>query len=159
MFKIIDNYLKADEHLKLNNLFESNTFPWFYVKKKILTEEGLFKSQFCHIFYGNKSINSDYFYELNPILNKLKPLALVRIKANLNPPSENIVESAYHKDQDFKCKAAIYYVNDNNGYTIINNKKIQSKANRMVLFNANQKHCGTNSTNCNNRMVINFNYF
>ena len=31
--------------------------------------------------------------------------------------------------------------------------------NRIVLFNANQKHLGTNSTNCNNRMVINFNYF
>ena len=92
-------------------------------------------------------------------MDKLKPLSLVRIKANLNPPSEKIVETAYHKDQDFKCKGAIYYVNDNDGYTIIDKEKVLSKKNRMVLFNANQKHFGTNSTNRNNRMVINFNYF
>jgi hypothetical protein len=29
----------------------------------------------------------------------------------------------------------------------------------MVFFNSDVKHFGTNSTNCNNRMVINFNYF
>jgi hypothetical protein len=42
---------------------------------------------------------------------------------------------------------------------MIGDKKIDSKENRIVLFNANEKHYGTNSTNCNNRMVINFNYF
>ena len=159
MFKVIDNYLTTEEHLHLNEVLESNTFPWFFNDKKVSTDEGLFKSQFCHTFYGNNNINSDYFNELNPLLNKLKPLALVRIKVNLNPPSEKIVECASHADQKFKCKAAIYYVNDNDGYTIIGKEKILSKKNRIVLFNANQKHLGTNSTNRNNRMVINFNYF
>ena len=86
-------------------------------------------------------------------------MSLVRIKANLNPPTEKIVESAYHKDQNFKCKTAIYYVNNNNGYTLIGKEKILSKENRIVLFDSDVKHLGTNSTNCNNRMVINFNYF
>ena len=159
MFKIFDNYLDKNDHLHLKTIMESNEFPWFYVEKKVSTEKGLFKSQFTHIFYSKNNVNSHFLSNLEPILQKLKPHALVRIKANLNPPSEKIVVSAYHTDQEFKCKAAIYYVNDNNGYTIINNKKIQSKANRIVLFNANEKHSSTNSTNCNNRMVINFNYF
>ena len=73
--------------------------------------------------------------------------------------NNKIIKSEEHVDQDFKCKVALYYINDNNGYTIIGDKKVESKSNRMVLFNSNQKHCGTNSTNCNNRMVINFNYF
>ena len=160
MYKIIDNYLNKSDHLILKTIMESNEFPWFYLEKKVTTDKsGLFKSQFNHIFYINNNINSSFFKNLNPILNKLKPLSLIRIKANLNPPSEKIVEYAYHKDQEFKCKAAIYYVNNNNGYTKIDDKKIKSKENRMVLFNANQKHYGTNSTDCNNRMVINFNYF
>jgi hypothetical protein len=42
---------------------------------------------------------------------------------------------------------------------MIGDNKIKSKANRMVFFDAQTKHYGTNSTNCNNRMLINFNYF
>ena len=80
-------------------------------------------------------------------------------EAQLNPPSNKLVEYNKHTDQKFKCKAAIYYVNSNDGYTIIGNQKIESKANRIVFFDADQQHSGTNSTDCKNRMVINFNYF
>tara|TARA_R100001015_G_C4457255_1_gene45344 strand:+ start:65 stop:550 length:486 start_codon:yes stop_codon:yes gene_type:complete len=161
MYKVIDNYLDVDQHLILKTIMESNEFPWFYTKGKSKSTDKpkLFDYQFNHIFYINNNINSNFFNYLNSILDKLKPLSLIRIKANLNPPLEKIVETAYHKDQNFKCKAAIYYVNDNDGYTVINKEKVLSKKNRIVLFNANQKHFGTNSTNCNNRMVINFNYF
>jgi len=159
MFKVIDNYLNNDDYLRLKTIMESNDFPWFYIDRRVSTDEGLFKSQFSHHFYIHNNVNSEYFTYLKPILDKLEPLSLIRIKANLNPPSEKLVECAYHTDQNFKCKAAIYYVNDNDGYTIIGKEKILSKKNRIVLFNAYQKHLGTNSTNCNNRMVINFNYF
>jgi hypothetical protein len=159
MFKVIDNYLDVDQHLILKTIMESNEFPWFYYDSKVSTDKGLFKFQFNHIFYIDNNINSNFFNHLKPILDKLKPLSLVRIKANLNPPSENIVKCAYHTDQNFKCKAAIYYINDNNGYTLIGKEKILSKENRIVLFDSDVKHLGTNSTNCNNRMVINFNYF
>ena len=159
MFKVIDNYLDVDQHLILKTIMESNEFPWFYYDSKVSTDKGLFKFQFNHIFYIDNNINSNFFNHLKPILDKLKPLSLVRIKANLNPPTEKIVESVYHQDQKFKCKAAIYYINNNDGYTIIGKEKILSKKNRIVLFDSDVKHLGTNSTNCNNRMVINFNYF
>ena len=159
MVKVIDNYLSNNDHLTIETIMQSNEFPWFYIERKVTTEGGLFKSQFSHHFYMKNNVTSKFFTYLIPILDRLKPLSLIRIKANLNPPSEKIVETAYHKDQDFKCKGAIYYVNDNDGYTIIDKEKVLSKKNRMVLFNANQKHFGTNSTNRNNRMVINFNYF
>ena len=161
MYKVIDNYLEADQHLILKTMMESNEFPWFYTKGIVdeTDDPKLFDYQFNHIFYINNNINSNFFNYLNPILDKLKPLSLIRVKANLNPPTEKIIESDYHTDQNFKCNIAIYYINDNDGYTIIGKEKILSKKNRMVLFNSNKKHYGTNSTNCNNRMVINFNYF
>jgi len=161
MYKVIDNYLDVDQHLILKEIMESNNFPWFYTKGKTKPTDKpkLFDYQFNHIFYINNNINSNFFNDLNPILDKLKPLSLIRIKANLNPPAEKLIESDYHTDKDFKCKTAIYYVNDNDGYTMIGKEKVLSKKNRMVFFNSDVKHFGTNSTNCNNRMVINFNYF
>ena len=159
MFKIQDNYLPVEEHLILKTMMESNSFPWYYNHYKTKTVKELFEYQLVHIFYKENYVNSDFFDDLKFLIKKLKPLSLIRIKANLNPISHKLIEFGKHKDQDFKCKAAIYYLNDNNGYTMIEGKKVESKANRMVLFDADKEHYGTNSTNCNNRMVINFNYF
>ena len=159
MFKIEDNYIDAEKSLSLRLMMESDIFPWFFLQGKVTKKDELFDYQFVHIFYKNYSINSDYFKHLNPLIDKLKPLSLIRIKANLNPISNKLIEFGKHKDQDFKSKGAIYYLNDNNGYTMIGKNKVESKANRMLLFDANEEHYGTNSTNCNNRMVINFNYF
>ena len=159
MCEIIDNYLEADEHIILKTIMETDTFPWFYNAEKVIGDTTLFHYQFVHIFYINNNENSNFFKHLNPLINKLKPESLVRIKANLNPVSHELIEYNTHQDQTFDCKAAIYYLNDNDGYTMIGKEKVESKKNRIVLFKANEDHYGTNSTNCKNRMVINFNYF
>jgi len=159
MVKIIDNFLKWEENFLIKNLMESDNFPWFFVKGKVVETNKLYDYQFFHTFYRDYKINSNYYDNILPLIEKLKPLSLIRIKANLNPISNKINIYEKHTDQNFKCKAAIYYVNNNNGYTMINDKKIESKENRIVFFDSDQKHYGTNSTDCNNRMVINFNYF
>lgn len=159
MAKVIDNYLESDEYFSLKTIMESDEFPWFYNAEKVTGDKGLFKSQLVHIFYKDNYINSKFFSCLDPIIKKLNPLSLIHIKANLNTITHKLIEFGKHKDQNFKCKAALYYLNDNDGYTVIGNRKVESKGNRIVLFDANKEHYGTNSTNCNNRMVINFNYF
>ena len=156
--KIIDNYLPESEYLKIKEILESFNFPWFYFNGKVVPNNKLFDFGFSHTFYIHNKPNSEFLNILDPIINKIEPLSLIRIKANLNPISKDLIEFKEHTDQQFKCKAAIYYVNDNNGYTMIGDKKVESKGNRIVMFNANTKHYGTNSTNCNNRVVINFNY-
>ena len=50
-------------------------------------------------------------------------------------------------------------MNTNNGYTLFKNKKINSVENRIVLFNSDESHSSTNTTDCKSRIVINFNYF
>jgi len=159
MCEIKDNFLTIEEHIALKTLMEADTFPWYFLKGKVTRTEKLFDYQFVHIFYKDNIVNSDFFHHLNPIIKKLEPLSLIRIKANLNPITNKLVEFDKHPDQFFKCKAAIYYLNDSDGYTMIGDNKIESKSNRIVLFDANEEHYGTNSTNCNNRMLINFNYF
>ena len=138
---------------------QSNTFPWYFNDVKVKKNDKLFEYQFVHIFYNDNNVNSDFFNHLNSLIKKLKPLSLIRIKANCNPISNNLIKFGKHIDQKFKCKTAIYYLNDNDGYTMIGDKKVESKSNRMVFFDSDKEHYGTNSTNCNNRMIINFNYF
>jgi|TARA_R110000796_G_scaffold22170_2_gene64544 hypothetical protein len=159
-FKIIDNYLSKENHLILTSVLEETNFPWFFCNKVIGGEpKNLFNMQFHHTFYNDDKVNSHFFNCIDPIIKKLKPLSLIRVKVNITPISHNLVKYETHVDQTFKCKVGIYYVNDNNGYTIIEGKKIKSKKNRMVLFTSDIEHYGTNSTDCRNRMVINFNYF
>ena len=55
---------------------------------------------------------------------------------------------------------SIFYVNTNNGYTKFEDgTKVESVANRMVIFPSNMKHIGTSCTDEKTRVVINFNYF
>lgn len=157
---VLDNYLKKEDYINLREVLESNKFPWFFYPLTSQKTEDIFNYQFNHVFYRDDMPNSVYFDILKPLIKQIKPISLFRVKANLNPISHKLVKFDKHVDQTyFKCKAAIYYVNDNNGYTVIEKKKIQSKSNRMVFFDTNVQHYGTNSTNCKNRMLINFNYF
>ena len=160
MFEVKDNFLPEKEYINIYTLLTDEYFPWYFNNYKTLSHTGeLFDYQFTHTFYKDNEISSPFFKSLKPLIDKLNSRALVRIKANLNPITQELIKSKSHTDQDFECKVAIYYLNTNNGYTMLEDKKVESKANRMVLFDSSIFHYGTNSTNCNNRMVINFNYF
>ncbi len=159
--QVEDNYLDKDSFKIINETMSSDIFPWFYNEEKVYDtgKDNLFNYQFTHLFYKDFKINSQHFEILNPLLFQMNVKALVRVKANLNPISDRLIEYDKHEDQEFKCKGAIYYINSNNGYTMFDNEKVESKENRIVFFDTDIKHFGTNSTNCKNRMVINFNYF
>ena len=60
---------------------------------------------------------------------------------------------------NFKSKTAVYYVNSNDGYTKFEGNKIESVANRMIVFDSRINHTGTTCTNTKRRLVINFNYW
>ena len=161
---IRDNFLPKKQFKEIKAVIENYHFPWYWndqrdydiesVKKKI----GQF--QLTHTFFRDSN-KSNWFNLLDPIINKIQPRALIRIKANLNPYSQQLLIGEYHIDQSFDCEASIFYMNTNNGYTSFKkeNEKVKSVANRLVTFKANELHLGTNCTDCKKRIVINFNYF
>jgi len=166
MITIKDNYLSEKEYQTMYDTITASGFPWYFDPYKTSPAEknDLESFQFIHIFYMGdikENIISSSFPILKPILSKLKHLTLVRIKLNLNPYSQKLIVGSYHQDQDYKGKAAIYYLNTNNGYTLFKkgNNKVSSVKNRMVFFDTDEYHLGTNSTDCKNRLVLNFNYF
>jgi hypothetical protein len=87
--------------------------------------------------------------------------SLVRIKANINPHTEKLIEhnDAWHIDFP-NMTTSILYLNTNDGYTMFETgKKVNSLENRLVIFDSNIKHTGTTCTNQPGRIVLNVNFF
>ena len=159
--KVVENFLSPSNYNALYSALTNEYFPWYYNNYKVKeVSDKLFHYQFTHVFFENNKINSSYFTILQSLLEKLKLKTLKKVKANLNPINDKLVEFGEHKDaaKESQYMSMIYYLNTNNGYTKIKNKKIKSKANKAVFFPSHAFHFGTNSTDCNNRMVINIIY-
>ena len=158
--EIIDNFLSENDYILIKNTMFSNNFPWF-LNPVLDSMRGENDSlELTHSFYYNYSWNSNSSNIIYPILNKINPSAILRIRAALMPKKISQIENAWHTDNDSDCITAIYYVNSNNGYTKFENGSIvESIANRFVFFNSQALHTGTFCTDEDFRCLINFNFF
>jgi len=159
--KIIDNFLDKETFNNIKKILEQDMFAW-YVNKGVTNINNTNKDHyvFFHKFYENNTINSNYFTNLKPVLDTLNVKALLRIKANLYPKTHKIIEHDWHQDYSFTHQAALLMINTNNGFTIMENKeKIETKENRMLLFDAHKLHKSTTCTDKNFKINIVFNYF
>ena len=160
MISIIDDYLDRDSFDNLSNTLTHPHFPWFYQNGKLLDGDEYF--QFTHLFYDNFKPNSQYMHVIEPLVQAINPTAIIRIKANLTTRHDAIHKYPLHVDIDniSNAKTAIYYCNDNDGYTYFEDgTKVDSVSNRLVVFNTNTKHSGTTHTDTKTRCVINLNYY
>ena len=160
--KVYNNFISETDFNKLKNLLLKNdNFPYFFSDNKIYEGDGF--PQFTHQFYNGQTINSEFFNILDPILDKLKPASLIRIKTNLQMKDTRIRVTGMHNDFDDPLeyqKTGIFYMNTNNGKTIFEDgEEIDSIENRMVVFPASKRHAGTTHTDTIYRCVINFNWF
>tara|TARA_Y100001938_G_C7918694_1_gene343285 strand:+ start:126 stop:638 length:513 start_codon:yes stop_codon:yes gene_type:complete len=168
--EVIDNFLPEDDFLDLQSLLLGEYFPWYY-NDYVLTppvhtpfnsldydDYACTNYQFIHLIYKDGDKSSFYSY-VEPFITKLEVKDLFRIKANLNPKTLNHKYGGYHFDPYRKGKIGVYYVNDNNGGTQFKKGgKVNSVANRMVIFDANLEHTSVTCTDKKRRIVINFNY-
>jgi hypothetical protein len=162
--QIIDNFLTQEEHSIIHSEMMNANFPWYYansvVSDKILSCEQKYNYQFGHSFYRDYGFCSNHTSIILPIIEKLNPVSIFRIKGILLPREEKNIEHGYHIDNPHKMKVAIYYVNTNNGYTKFSNDvKVESIANRIVIFDSSKYHTGSTCTDEKIRVAINFNYF
>ena len=134
-------------------------FPWYFNNEISNRKEVVDGYYFTHMFFY-KTVYSSSCDMLNPILEKLEAKALIRIKGNLHPNVNKYTINNKHIDYEFEHKGAIFYVNTNNGYTIIEDDvKIESIENRLLIFDPSKPHSSTNCTDEKRRVNINFNYF
>ena len=100
---------------------------------------------------------------LIPLIEKINPSSLLRIKGNLTTRTKEIVEYGNHRDYEIKnesLKTAVFYINTNNGYTLFENgDKVDSVENRLVIFDTPMLHTGTSCTDEKTRVLLNFNFY
>lgn len=154
--KIIDNLLEYEQVESIEKELTSDTFPWFY-QETVANKQDIENYYFTHILYMEGE-QSKYFNVAIPVLRKIKFKKLIRVKANLYPNINKVVKHPKHVDFNYQTKGALFYLNTNNGPTYVENKKIDSVKNRLLLFNASKQHNSTTCTDKKIRLNININY-
>jgi len=170
-YKVIDNFLDEEYFDSLVTLFidkeklTNQYMPWYLdssVTFSPFVHVGQEKNNLFymyHMIYNENVPMSPYYEKMIPILEKLDAKCLVRIKANLFPNTEILHEHPPHIDYDFSHSGAIFSLNTCDGYTKLKDgTKIDSVANRILLFNSAEEHAATTTTNNFARFNINVNY-
>ena len=181
---IIDNILHENDFNNISNVIvENEDFLWKYVPniEGVKFKENSTKNLFymVHNLYsilsrvdaaGKIMTNIteeqepiiDHYYEvLKPLTFNLSKLGLKwwRIKCNLYPATETLQEHEFHTDNPVPHIAGIFSLNTCDGYTKFEDgTKIDSVANRMLVFEGETLHTSSSTTDQVVRCNINFNY-
>ena len=85
---------------------------------------------------------------------------MMRIKGNLYQSTETIFHHDNNTDYDFSHRGAIFYLNTNNGLTVLEDTiEIKSIENRLLIFDASRPHHSTTCSDDKCRVNVNFNFF
>jgi hypothetical protein len=158
--EIKKNFLPKIEFNNLKDLLMSNNFPWFRADTINYNQKD--KDKTCYFYHNvhHELIPSTFFGHFVPLLSQIKMKSLIRMKANCYPSSKELITHEAHKDFQFEHKGAIFYINSNDGFTVLEDEtKIPSIENTLLLFDSSKNHSSTTCTNDKARINININYF
>ena len=156
--KIVDNFLPKEQFKKVQQVVQYD-LPWYYAQDVGIPGAGdLF--YLMHMFYRENEVQSNFYHPvIKPLLDIIKPFSLIRAKGNLYPSTHKIYRHEEHVDYAHPHKGFLYYINTNNGFTILHNgKKVESVANRALFFDSSKMHRSTTCTDQHTRINININY-
>jgi hypothetical protein len=170
---IQDNFLDKDYFQYLKSLVFSPEFTWnmsviigplpennSFIKNDHQPEDDL---QFTHVAYADHNILSDFYNRLGPMFRDMQLYNCMKIKINMLPRQEKIIEHGMHVDYPeapLGNLTSVFYFNTNNGYTkFATGEKVESVENRLVTFPVHIPHTGsTNTCDARGRCVMNINW-
>jgi len=172
---VIDNFLDEKYFDNLVTLFTdkeeigNTVLPWYLACGRAVTfskNSAEFRPSntdklfyMYHMLYNHYVPQSPHYNSLIPLLEKLEVDSLLRIKANLFPSTEILHEHQPHPDYNFSHSGALLSLNTCDGYTKLKDgTKVNSVANRILIFDAGEEHQATTTTNDFARINININY-
>ena len=157
--QIIDDFLPKEDLQQLYSVITASDFDWYYVKDiNDNSPKNDLGTYFVHQVYCEGKA-SRFMHIFSSILSRLDMKSLIRIKVNLYPRTHALEIHSPHIDENFPHTGAIFYLNTNDGKTILEDgTKIDSVANRVLLFDASKKHSSTSTTDSKARLNININY-
>jgi len=161
---VIDNFLSKKHFTKIKNIF-LHTLKWDYNSTivrddKLDGDYALDNYKFTHVFYhSNPFMISEDIPLVLPIFDELNISKLYRCQSNFYSRTDKIIHHDYHVDmEEIDHLVALYYVNSNNGSTIIKDiVEVESIENRLLIFDGSLEHASTTASD-NIRVNININF-
>ncbi len=164
---VLDDFLDRDVFLSIQASIGAASFPWercMVLKDSAAYLDPAYNIQDIHGFFlknARHQYRSAKLDILKPLIQKLNPIDLIKVKANRTTKKDHHIEYGMHVDtQRVGATTAVFYLNSNNGYTLFDGgEKVGSVANRLVLFDSNKLHTGASCTDADYRLVLNMNMF
>ena len=160
---IIDNFLPPSLFNDIETLLMSSSMDWSYVDGATMVD-GKPADEF---YFVHRVLSAD---GTSPLFNQIKPLLyfmddrlkffidnLIRINCTMCTNQGKAIPQAMHTDFPFPHYTGIFYVNTNNGPTIVEDTKVDSVANRFVLFDGTMNHAASLQDDTRTRVNIVFN--
>lgn len=164
--QVLDDFLDRETFLAMRGALLAPSFPW---------EDSLVLSpsesahlapaenrQRVHGFFLDKQgvrIRSPHLGIVQPLLERLQPARLLKVKLNLTARRDRPIAWGLHVDTRHPgATTAVFYLNTNNGGTLFEDgTRVDSVGNRLVLFEASRRHTGVSCTDAAFRLVLNVN--
>ena len=160
--KITDDTLDKEYFSMLQGVVMGHNFPWEYQARVANPwENNNDHFYFVHRLYERFSPVSSFMQQLDDYLIKVLDVkSIIRARVLLYPNQGKFIEHDPHIDFEYSHNAALLYFNDNDGFTRMEDgTKVESVANRNVIFDGSTSHNSTNCTTEKARFVLAVNYF
>ncbi len=169
--QVFENFLDKDSFLEVSKFIMSPRCQWRFVDfiahkdKRDNDKDGYLVHSFkdCHPeTFKDRYPESPSFLILNKLMSKINEKIgfknILRIRSSLYPRRDKQKPDPFHVDYNFSHRVCIFYLNTNNGYTMLENgEKIPSVQNQLATFDGSEKHCSVVQTDTSARYIININ--
>lgn len=169
--KITDDFLAKNELDNLLSVVERGSdesdFGWYITNHNQKEDdpdlEPLMNKQFVHLFFhcGMGGWLSQHSPLVHPVMDRINPFCLLRIKMNLLLNHGKPIRGQFHTDLEREeiSNTGIFYLDTTNGPTEFEDGSVcNSVMNRFVQFPSTLKHRSVSQTDTAQRRVINFNW-
>ena len=185
-FNVYDDFIAEDYFEHIESQIDK---CWWSLQEQVAYKGDVNSDKsfyFVHPIFDENVPKSEMHNELHPLYTLLDVKALIRTRAIMYMnQGEQIIHSP-HVDMTYSHKAALLYLNDNNGFTLMadggveikcdqsdrlvfnrpdgsscfqEQNKCMSKRNRLMLHDGSRPHCSSTPTNTKKRVLIAVNYF
>ena len=170
MIREYKNFLNISYFQEISNLVCGNEFAWFYNENISYknSNNNINEHGFSHwIVHPNRPdgtpMYQDYFMPLLLMIKDcVKRNKIIRARVDMTMVATEKFVHNYHKDFEQENIAAILYINETDGETIIleneTEKIIKPEVNKLVTFDGNISHTGCSPLKYKRRILINSNY-
>ena len=170
--QVIDNFLSSEDFNFISSVAMNKDVdrPLPYYPRNTVSHpddsdvQGPWNWMAISLLYGNHRIWHPFFEELEKtlLLNIKKEIydyrAIIRVKANFYGWTEKVLTHRFHDDFTFDNVGAILSLNTCDGFTEFEDGEIvNSVANRLLVFNAQDMHRSSTTSTDYGRYNININ--